>query len=276
MRECASSMHDVAVDSALQRGHLYAEGTAVLDEDCHVSGAEGLFDQALTNGLLAIAAAAIPGHAAAGTGFMPPASRLLADIAKHAPSTDGISRVLTGRKVTDLGLLGLAETDEDEFVEVRVDQLSSALTRTQAARHGQGPGGQVNIDDVAALLALDSHPALHALNDHYLDRDWRRAQVADRTDKARAAGYAALLGDEELSRRATHAQEQLSPIPGDDFTSPQLCPVCDEETIASSGGDDFGYNITAGTCLVCSYVRSDRIAYDLGVDQEWETRWADS
>jgi len=269
-------MHDVPVDSTRQRGKLYAEGAAVLDEDCQVSGAEGLFDQALTNGLLAIAAAAIPGHPAAGSGFMPAANRLLVDIAKHAPPTDGVSRVLTGAKVTDLGPMGLVETDEDEYVEVRVDQLSGALARTQAARHGHGPGGQVNVDDVAALLALDRHPALEALTDHYLDRDWRRAQVADRTDKARAAGYAALLGDEELSRRAKHAQEQLSPIPGDDFTSPQLCPVCAEETITSTGGDDFGYNITAGTCLVCSYVRSDRIAYDLGVDQEWETRWADS
>jgi hypothetical protein len=42
----------------------------------------------------------------------------------------------------------------------------------------------------------------------------------------------------------------------------------------ATGGDDFGYGITAATCHVCSYQRSDRIAYDLGMDKEWEVRWS--
>ena len=42
------------------RREIYAQAAAVLDEDHLVPGAEALFDQALTNGLFVIAAAAIP------------------------------------------------------------------------------------------------------------------------------------------------------------------------------------------------------------------------
>ena len=65
----------------------------------------------------------------------------------------------------------------------------------------------------------------------------------------------------------------LSRHPGDVSFEPQDCPVCNRQTLQSTDGDDFGYGITAGTCLVCSYRRSDRIASELGMDLEWHLRW---
>jgi hypothetical protein len=128
---------------------------------------------------------------------------------------------------------------------------------------------------VKALLALDDHPALQALRDRYLDETWRRAQVADRNERARAESYLDLLNEEERTRRVEAADAALAPTPDDVETPPQECPVCGYETLASTGSDDFGYGVTAGPCRVCSYQRSSDIAYDLGMDMHWEANWAD-
>jgi hypothetical protein len=257
------------------RRDLYAEGAAVLDEDCHVVGAEALFDQALTNGLLAIAADYIPGHPAAdATKKQPSASVLLTQLGDQAGVIEGVAQIPTGRRAHEIDeRTGILEAlDHDEFVPLYVDQLRDALQRTQAARHGRGPGEQVTPEDVQALLELDIHPALGVLVNHYMDRDWRRAQVADRTEQARAADYLDLLDEEEVNRRTQHAALIWDPHPGDPYVEPQECPVCDRQTLQSTDGDAFGYGITAGTCLVCSYRRSDRIADDLVM--QLRLRWA--
>jgi len=257
------------------RRDLYAEGAAVLDEDCHVVGAEALFDQALTNGLLVIAADYIPGHPAAdATKKQPPASVLLTQLGDRAGVIEGVAQIPTGMRAEEIDeRTGFGETlDRDEFVSLYVDQLHDALQRTQAARHGRGPGEQVTPEDVQALLELDIHPALGVLVNHYMDQDWRRAQVADRTEQARAADYLDLLDEEEVNRRTQHAALIWDPHPGDPYVEPQECPVCDRQTLQSTDGDAFGYGITAGTCLVCSYRRSDRIADDLVM--RLRLRWA--
>jgi hypothetical protein len=51
--------------------------------------------------------------------------------------------------------------------------------------------------------------------------------------------------------------------------------VCDRTALASTGQDPFGYGITAGTCLVCSYRRNEVIAWNLGRDLEWDRGWED-
>jgi hypothetical protein len=263
------------VPADANRKRLYAEGAAVLDEDCHVVGAEALFDQALTNGLLVIATSYIPGHPAGDPKKkQPSASAWLTQLSKQAGVTDGVAQLPTGKRAQEFDeQIGLRYLDHEELVPLYVKQLRDALRRTQAARHGRGPGEQVRPEDVAALLALDAHPALGALVNHYLDRDWRRAQIADRSEQARAADYLDLLDEDEVDRRANHSALALASMTSEDDMEPQDCSVCGRTALLSSGGDDFGYGITAGTCLVCSYRRSDRIAYDLGVDLEWELRW---
>ncbi|MGR7023755.1 hypothetical protein [Geodermatophilus sp. URMC 62] len=261
------------------RRHLYAEGAAVLDQDEHVAGAEAPFDEALTNGLLVIVAAHWPEATTKSKGskvWTLPADMLLQVLEDRAHFADGFAYLPTERPVTELAEDSTLRTlDTNETVLIHVDQLRGAVARTQQPRHGRGPGRQVTRDDVAALLALDDHPALHVLHNHYLDERWRRAQVADLNEHARAASYLALLPEEERTHRVEAADAALGPTPGDIDTLPQECPVCGHETLASIGSDDFGYGITAGTCWVCSYQRSADIAYDLGMDIEWEVRWTD-
>ncbi len=258
------------------RRHLYAEGAAVLDQDEHVAGAEALFDQSLTNGLLAIVATHWPTGIYRSDRKLKSASELLAVIKDELTLQDGIAHVSTEERATDLAEDSTRRTlNTNGSVLIQVKQLRDAVTRTQLPRHGRGPGRQVTRDDVKALLALDDHPALRAVHNQYLDETWRRAQVADRNEHARAADYLDLLGEEERTRRVEAADAVLAPTPGEVETPPQECPVCSHETLASTGSDDFGYGITAGTCLVCSYRRSADIAYNLGVDIHWEANWAD-
>jgi len=246
-----------------QRREIYAEATSVLDEDCLVPGAEALFDQALTNGLLVIAGAFIPGHAATEDPpprRLPSADQLLTDVAKQAGHAGGRTAAVPFGGARRSGSLLL-----------KVAQLRDAVQRTQTARHGRGPGGQVTEADVQALLALDEHPALQAIAGHYLDKTWREAQVDNRIELARAADFLSHLSANEITRRVDEA-ERANDF-GDGDPKPQECPVCGNNTLLGTEADAFGYGTTAGTCLVCSYRRSEETAYDLNLDQEWRTRW---
>jgi hypothetical protein len=188
--------------SAEHRTVLYAEGTALLDEDCHVVGAEALFDQALTNGLLAIAAWAIPGHSANDPDQRQlPASRVLGDLEAICQVDNGVCTLPTDEPDYILDEHGMLQTlDREKRIRLDVAQLADAIGRTQKARHGRGPGKQVTPEDVAALVALDGHPALGELTGHYNDRDWRRAWVRDRAERFRAEDYCRLLHDDEIER----------------------------------------------------------------------------
>ena len=245
------------------RREIYAQAAAVLDEDHLVPGAEALFDQALTNGLLVIAAAVIPGHAAADDPprrRLPSAADLLTALAAHAGDA--------ARPTIEIPLGGSGDSG---FLLLEAAHLQDAVRRTQAARHGRGPGGQVTTADVEALLALDKHPALQAIAGHYLDKNWRQAQVADQIERSRAADFLDNLDSNEISRRVREA-ERVSGFHEDEL-EPQECPVCGHNTLLATVPDDFGYGTTAGTCVVCSYHRSDDAAYEKNLDQEWRARW---
>lgn len=216
----------------------YAKGLVLLREDHAFPGAEGVFEQALTNGLLAIASAERPGLISP-TNALPAASRLAREMA------------------------GVPEVDQQNLVQ--------AVSRTSAPRHGRGPGGVLTDDDVQLLDDLDTHPALvGAGSNELLDSHWAKAEIENHYEARRAVDYLALLDYEEVERRVEAAKDLLYLSPEDQLIvgDPQECPVCEHATMNREGGDDFGHGFTAGTCVVCSYRRSDAMAYSRGMDVE--------
>lgn len=75
---------------------------------------------------------------------------------------------------------------------------------------------------VQALLALDEHPALHAIEERYLDKAWRQAQVDDQKEVARATEFLSHLGSDEPERRVDEAEQTYDPR--DEEPEPQECP----------------------------------------------------
>lgn len=262
-------------DSELDhRRDLYAEGAAVLDEDFHVEGAEALFDQALTNGLLAIAAAYIPGQLAADTAKkQPSASALLTQLGERVGITGGVAQIPTGRRAQQFNerTSSMETLDHEELVPLHIDQLRDALRRTQAARHGRGPGEQVTPEDVQALLALDKHPALGVLAGHYLDRDWRRAQIDDRAEQARAADYLALLHEEEADRRGQHAEMILSLTLGIQVTSPSSRKTAQCATDRPCKAPMVTTSVTASPLALAWSVPTDAVT---GSPPSWAWTWS--
>lgn len=257
------------------RRKIYAACTAALLEDSSIPG-EGTFDAALTNGLLAIASVAILGHKSANSsGFMPPASKVLDDLVAEFGATAGVVDVPTGEEAHDLNDVGMLVGDGNEpKVPINVDQLREALKRTQPTRHGSGPDEQLEDADLQALTELDAHPALRCLGDRQNDLTWTRGDINDDFEMDRAVEFMRLLDEEDIEARVGAAERYAPDY--DDGRQMQDCPVCGYQTLVPTGGDGFGYGNTSGTCVVCTYRRSEHATYLLDLSDEWELRWKDA
>lgn len=259
---------------AQHRCDIYAAGTAILQQDKEVAGAEGIFNQALTNGLLAVAAHSIPGHPAADASARPPsASRILDDLAAAFGKDGETCLVDTGEENTDFTAVGLVPLGRPRILAVPVDKLRDAIRRTDPTRHGRAAAGSLTEEDIEALAELDGHPAQRALVGRYADEAWRRGRVDDLNEYARAEEYLGLFDEDERVRRAEDLPSPSS-APGDDLGVPlQACPVCGTEALVAAGTDEMGYGIAPGVCVVCSYRRSEDAAHELNLEAEWEARW---
>lgn len=244
------------------RRYEYARCAAVLDENHEVPGAAALFDQALTNGLIEIVATEWPGSESERNGHMKSARGLLGIIEdKAAMSAPGIYSI----------------NRPDGFGPVSVDSscLKAALYVSQPVRHGRvvASSGTLDRKHIAALLALDDHPALMVLSGEYSDQHWRKAQVLDLQLQDHAFRYLALIGDEEAERRVNTVDEYLPFDPGGEGEAEaQTCPVCNYETLVASSFDNYGYRVGVGQCIVCSYEKSSDVAENEALSLEWE-RW---
>jgi hypothetical protein len=266
---------DVLVSISKHRCEQYATGTTALQENIAAPGADGVFDVALTNGLLAVVAVAVPGHAAAKTACkLPPASKLLDDLeVTFGKDAAGVTEVPTGENAQDLVGIGLVDLGYERTVRVEVDLLADALARTQAARHGRGPTGLLTSSDVEALAVLDEHPALSVLADYRREQYWDRGSAADTAEFDRALGVLKLLTDADIAARVMSvASAHGLPVEEHEL---QFCPVCGNQTLVSGSTDSWGYGIVAATCPVCSFEQSEHGAELLNLDQEWISRWAD-
>lgn len=253
--------------NAFDRRDRYAAGTLALQREEVPVGAEAVFNQALTNGLLAIAVAELPEYREYERpgGRPPSARRVLRDLeARFGPAQNG-SFEIPDPTSTQLG--------QPVVVGIRV--LEDAIEATDPIRHGRPAVRALAQSDIRALLALDRHPALRHLDTVAMDVAEIKAEAQDLVELGRASGYLEVVDEVEQRRR-----KEALPVPFMDPSEPPGpepldCPVCGHPTLLSTGSDSFGYGITAGICFVCSYRRSDHAAHGENLQVEWDLHWKD-
>lgn len=248
---------------------------AAEDEDPFVlsqAGQEGVFDQALTNGLTAIVAHDWPGEESVGNGRMLSARALLGVIAKHVTAgSDGVFVIPdpdAGNDHPDSQVSGHALSAGRALppLNTRIDAriLEDALDVSQPARHARGTGN-LQRRHIDALLALDDHKSLRTMSEAHADRDWDSAREEDEHAVARAVRFLELIGDEEAARRegALENPNAYHPKLNPDGHDLDTCPVCGYRSFCVQGLDTWG-RVPFGQCLVCTYIRSPQTADDEG------------
>jgi hypothetical protein len=259
-------------DSQIRRARQYAVCTYALGYDRVTDGAEGIFDQALTNGLAAIVAHSWPGAEHDGRRMLS-ASKLLDVIEHHGKRTGaGVVRVLHDPEGTEWISLPFADEPAPNFTAVHVETLRDALEATQAIRHArisdEEPARAILREHVDALGELDHHPALFALSDEMIDRAEITAEKLDARERARAAAYYHTLGDDERERRRDldflSLYDRQGHAPRREI---ELCPVCGTFALICEEFESLLDAIGIGTCVVCSYARSRDVADQLARDE---------
>lgn len=232
-----------------------------------MAGREGVFDQALSNGLAAIVASEWPGKEVDRKGRVLSASALLRVIEEHVPATDGITLVPDEHPMPDIPQ---GDTDSlsqaprlSSHTRIDVRTLQNGIEASQAARHGRGAGA-LQHRHIEALLALDGHRSLGVMGEEQQDRIQQTAQAEDVASQKRAAEYLERIGEEEATRRAENvanpnAYHSKHNPDGHDLDT---CPVCGHETICVEGLDPVFGRVGYGQCLVCTYTRTPGAAED--------------
>jgi hypothetical protein len=259
------------MDIQRRRARQYAVCTYALEYDHATDGAEGVFDQALTNGLAAIVAHEWPGEEQGRRGIRS-AMQLLDVIEKCGkPMGDGTVRILrTGEPEWEQTPL-----DEDpmpNFTNVDVKTLRAAIAATQAMRHARDSGEEstpLTEEHLRALRDLDDHPALYALTDEQIDRAEQGLAEANQAEAARATDYWHSLGDGERARRqAIDYKAEYAWETPDSRCEVDTCPVCWTEAFVASDFDDWLDEIGIGSCVACSYRRTAEVANNEARDLE--------
>ncbi|MBQ1116992.1 hypothetical protein [Streptomyces sp. C3-3] len=295
-------MGALVLDDALmenQQARIYAVCAVKLDED-HTDVAEGTFDAALTNALVAIVAhewsgeerkkpdrphlksarellGVVKGKAEAGKKVHPVAGRPeVYVIPDPHPVTVGEPPV----SVTEGCSIFSSERRSLPPLDTRIDfaTLTDALEATQATRHGREGGRPLERRHVDALLALDDHTSLMVLDAEREDRHGRSASEEDHREQVKALKRLNRLGNEEADRRAAIAaeiHEGYHPKHHPAGLDLQDCPVCQYPAFSSEGGDELSMQIGIGQCLVCHYERSSAIAEGEAREMLYEARLAD-
>jgi hypothetical protein len=268
-------MDDFAEQRQDQRAVQYAVCTYALEHDRVTDGAEGIFDQAVTNGLAAIVA-----HAWAGaemTGSRVRSARELLDVIEQRGKAErgGIVRVPHDPDGPEFEEAPFADEPLPNFTTVRVPVLRDAINATQAIRHARVDGhtsaATLSDEHVAALRELDYHPALFALGGEAIERSRMSVRDRDIAEQQRAAAYYHELDADERARRQAidyRAEHEWEGV--DCRTAVQRCPVCGNRALVARTFDAFAEEIGIGTCLVCSYRRTREVADECGVELDIE------
>ncbi|MEU8308949.1 hypothetical protein AB0C84_35845 [Actinomadura sp. NPDC048955] len=261
----------------MQRGRArqYALCTIAVGYDRVSDGVEGVFDQAVTNGLAAIVAHAWPGRERGRRGVLS-ASDLLTVIEEHGEAAEpGVVHVLhdpAGPKY-ESAPWGVLNERIANFTTVRATALRGALRATQAIRHardtGERPDTALTAEQVRALEELDTHPALGSVMEELRDRQEVAVPAADRAEQERATDYLHLLDDQEIERRAAlDYTARYRPFHKDDETTVEDCPVCGNVSLVAEHRDGLLGAVGVGQCVVCSYRRTAEAANDQALTQQ--------
>jgi hypothetical protein len=255
------------MDVQRRRARQYAVCTYAVRYDRVTDGAEGVFDQALTNGLAAIVAYEWPRAELNDRGRMLAASQLLAVIEQRG-------------KHAEEGTIRILRDGEPEWVESTIDgelapnftsvdapTLRDALRATQRVRHARDEGDQsgplLAEQHIKALEELDYHPALFAVTDEQIDRAEVGIADADAAERRRAAEYWNALGPDERTRRvAIDYNDLYAWETKDGRCEVEVCPVCLTVALVADDFDSYLDAIGIGSCIACSYHRSRDVADD--------------
>ncbi|MEU6402332.1 hypothetical protein [Streptomyces sp. NPDC046985] len=232
-----------------------------------MAGREGVFEQALSNGLAAIVASEWPGKELNRNGRVQSASTLLKVIEEHIPATDGVVLVPDQHPMQEIpqddtdSLFQAPRRSSHTRIDVRT--LQNGIESSQAARHGRGVGG-LQHRHIEALLALDGHRSLGAMGEEQQDRIQQIAQAQDAASQKRAAEYLERIGEEEAARRAENVANPNAHHPkrNPDGRDLDTCPVCGHETFCVEGLAPVFGRVGYGQCLVCTYIRTPDVAED--------------
>jgi len=253
---CAVAL-SYALREVLEDGDPFVDPEAA-DISSALVGSAGLFDQALTSGLVAIVASEWPGEEAKASGFVLPASGLLGVMESHlTPNAEGILVIPDSQA-------GCRHNSGARDTRIDVPALRDGLAVSQPVRHASGTG-DLKRRHIDALLALDHHPSLRKLSEAHEDRAWEDAMAEDARSQAQAADLLNLIGDEEAARRAEAVDNpnDYHPRHNPDGQDLAFCPVCECQTFCVQGLDLWG-RVGFGQCLVCTYTRSPQVADQKG------------
>jgi len=242
------------------RADEYGRCTRALQEDRARPGNEGIFDQALTNGLAAIVARRWPDEEMDGTRVKSALKLLDVIAALGERAGDGIYELPDLHQPSEGSPFGEGPTPTI----VKVAMLQKAIEITQRPRHARlsdrEPLGEDHVDALAALNVDDSLRV--SFSDFDLDEFEQQVALRDAAEVGRARAYLDLLGvGEEWDRReALDFVSEFTEIDDDERVEPVECPVCGLQALVPSGYDSYGREIAWGTCAACSYTRSFDVA----------------
>ncbi|MFJ6053674.1 hypothetical protein [Streptomyces sp. NPDC092307] len=236
-----------------------------------LAGREGIFDQALSNGLAAIVASEWPGKESNSRGRVLPASELLKVIAGHGPATDGVVLLPDKHQAPEIPQDDTSSIFQPHprllarHTRIDVRTLQNGIDASQAARHGRGVGG-LQRRHIEALLALDSHRSLRVMGEEQADQIRETALRGDAVERERVAEYLERIGEEEASRRAAHVENPNAwhPKHNPDGHDLDTCPVCEYEAFSVDGLAPIAGRVGHGQCLVCTYTRTPDTAEEEG------------
>ncbi|GAA0335725.1 hypothetical protein NE235_14910 [Actinoallomurus spadix] len=272
------------------RARQYALCTVALRYDRISAGAEGVFDQALTNGLAAIVAHMWPGKEIGRRGRVKSAAELLEVIAEEGVAADGGTIQVVYERGEEPEPEPEPETQlvEDPFggpsrifertsswmpnyITVNAAVLKGAIEATQAIRHARATDADTDVtlseEQIEALDALSYHPALDGMSEHLYERVTEDDEAADRAEAERALAYLKLLREGgELERRAAidYRAEYEYHYP-DARVEVYQCPVCENYSLVAHGHDGWIGEVGIGQCVVCGYQRSSAVADDIAM-----------
>lgn len=255
-----------------RRARQYAVCTYALDYDRASDGAEGVFDQALTNGLAAIVAHEWPGAEVGRGGRMLAASKLLDVVEQHGKrKDDGIIAILRPGE-PEYTQYPFENEPMPNYTAVNVPVLRDALSATQAIRHARESDEPTDAGltdaHIAALGDLDDHPALYALSDEVINRAEVGVMQRDRIEQNRALDYWHTLGEDERRRREMIDYEtEYAWETRDDRCEVQDCPVCWQRSLVAEEFDGQLDEIGIGWCVACSYQRTSEVADDAATSE---------
>lgn len=241
------------------RAREYAICTIALRYDRISAGAEGVFDQALTNGLAAIVGHMWPGREMKGSQVRS-ATGLLGVIVEKGTTVNGDVCYVPNSRDTEPDPSTIPMDDDPwprYHTRVRIGVLGAAIDATQPIRHARKADRGILVspsdEQIGALEELCHHPVLADGMDVLDNRYVLDVETVDKASIERAVQYLELLHDEELSRRATAEYWDM-------YKAVDSCPVCENNSLIVQGRDEWIDEISAGQCVVCGYCRTTKMA----------------